>query len=128
MLKAVWRFSAIETSRPGIGVARIGVVGIAIFHVGVEQGWWQGTAACTGASTAGMTTEELTQAIMNAPVTRCDEPAFVFLGISMAGYDAIYAALLLAAPATPPLVALVVASAAATLLSYLGYSRFVFDR
>lgn len=41
---------------------------------------------------------------------------------------AIYAALLLAAPATPPLVALVVASAAATLLSYLGYSRFVFDR
>lgn len=41
---------------------------------------------------------------------------------------AIYAALLLAAPATPPLVALVVASAAATLLSYLGYSRLVFDR
>jgi disulfide bond formation protein DsbB len=76
------------------GVALLGVVGIALFHVGVEQGWWQGSSACVGASTAGMTTEELTKAIMDAPVTRCDQPAFVFLGISMAGYDAIYAALL----------------------------------
>jgi disulfide bond formation protein DsbB len=76
------------------GIALLAVVGTALFHVGVEQGWWQGTSACVGASTAGMTTEELTEAIMNAPVTRCDEPAFVFLGISMAGYDAIYAALL----------------------------------
>ena len=77
-----------------MGLALLGVAGIAIFHVGVEHGWWQGTSACVGASTAGMTTEELTKAIMDAPVTRCDEPAFVFLGISMAGYDAIYAILL----------------------------------
>ena len=76
------------------GAALLGVAGIAVFHVGVEHGWWQGTAACVGASTAGMTTEELTKAIMEAPVTRCDQPAFEFLGISMAGYDAIYAALL----------------------------------
>lgn len=40
----------------------------------------------------------------------------------------VYAALLLAVPGTPPLVALAVASAAATLLSFLGYSRLVFDR
>jgi disulfide bond formation protein DsbB len=76
------------------GAALLGVMGLSIFHVGVEQGWWQGTSACVGASTAGMTTEQMTEAIMNAPVTRCDEPAFQFLGISMAGYDAIYAALL----------------------------------
>ena len=77
-----------------VGLALLGVVGISIFHVGVEHGWWQGSAACVGESTAGLTAEQLTDAIMNAPVTRCDEPAFVFLGISMAGYDAIYAALL----------------------------------
>ncbi len=29
-----------------------------------------------------MTAEELTNAIMNAPVTRCDEPAFTFLAAS----------------------------------------------
>ena len=77
-----------------LGLALLGVVGISVFHVGVEHGWWQGSAACVGESTAGMTAEELTNAIMNAPVTRCDEPAFTFLGISMAGYDGIYALLL----------------------------------
>jgi len=76
------------------GLALLAVVGIAIFHVGVEHGWWSGSSACVGESTAGMTQEQLTEAIMNAPVTRCDEAAFVFLGISMAGYDAIFAALL----------------------------------
>jgi putative flippase GtrA len=40
----------------------------------------------------------------------------------------VYSALLLAVPATPPLAALVVASLAAMALSYLGYSRLVFDR
>ena len=77
-----------------MGVALLGVVGIACFHVGVEQGWWQGSAACTGLSTAGMSNEDATAAIMNAPIVRCDEPAFTLLGISMAGYNALYAALL----------------------------------
>ena len=75
------------------GLALLSVAGIAVFHVGVEQGWWQGSSACVGLSTAGMTPEQMTEAIMNAPVTRCDEAAFTFLGISMAGYDAIYAVL-----------------------------------
>jgi disulfide bond formation protein DsbB len=76
------------------GMALLVVVGTAVFHVGVEHGWWQGTAACVGVSTAGMSQEELTQAILNAPVTRCDQPAFQLFGISMAGYDALYAAAL----------------------------------
>ena len=40
----------------------------------------------------------------------------------------VYSGLLLAAPAMPPLVALACASAAATIFSFLGYSRLVFDR
>lgn len=40
----------------------------------------------------------------------------------------VYSGVLLALPATPPLMALVVASAAAMVFSYLGYSRLVFDR
>ena len=35
------------------GTALLCVVGISFFHVGVEQGWWQGTAACVGASGLG---------------------------------------------------------------------------
>jgi len=76
------------------GLALLGVAGISIFHVGVEQGWWKGTSACVGVSTVGMTPEQAAEAIMNAPVVRCDEPAFVLFGISMAGYDAIYAVIL----------------------------------
>lgn len=40
----------------------------------------------------------------------------------------VYGGLLLALPGMPPLVALVLASLAAMVLSYLGYSRLVFDR
>ena len=40
----------------------------------------------------------------------------------------VYAALLWSAPATPPIVALAIASLAAMVLSFLGYSRLVFDR
>jgi putative flippase GtrA len=40
----------------------------------------------------------------------------------------VYSAVLLALPATPPLAALALASLAAMVLSFLGYSRLVFDR
>ncbi|MDX8501036.1 GtrA family protein [Mesorhizobium sp. VK4C] len=40
----------------------------------------------------------------------------------------VYSALLLALPALPPLAALTVASLVAMALSFLGYSRLVFDR
>lgn len=75
-------------------LALLAVAGIAVFHVGVEHKWWEGSSACVGASTAGATTEELTQAILNAPLVRCDTPAWEMFGISMAGYNLIYALLL----------------------------------
>lgn len=40
----------------------------------------------------------------------------------------VYSGLLLAMPSMPPLLALVLASLAAMVLSYIGYSRLVFDR
>ncbi|TXH36259.1 MAG: disulfide bond formation protein B [Rhodospirillaceae bacterium] len=79
-----------------MGLALLVVAGIAVFHVGVEQKWWEGSTACVGASTAGDTTEELTEAIMNAPLVRCDVAAWEMFGISMAGYNILYALLLAA--------------------------------
>jgi disulfide bond formation protein DsbB len=72
------------------GRALLAVLGISVFQVGVEQGWWHGTEACTGVSTVGMTPEQMLDAINNAPVTRCDQPAFLVLGLSMASYNIIY--------------------------------------
>lgn len=64
--------------------------GISLYHVGVEQKWWTGTGACVGASLGGLSGADLEAAIMNAPVTRCDEIAFEMFGISMAGYSGLY--------------------------------------
>lgn len=73
------------------GLALLVVAGIAVFHVGVEHGLWEGSSACVGASTAGQSVEEMTATILNAPLVRCDTPAFVMFGISMAGYNILYA-------------------------------------
>jgi disulfide bond formation protein DsbB len=73
------------------GLALLVVAGISFFHVGVEHGWWEGSSACVGVSTAGQTTEQMTASILDAPLVRCDTPAFVLFGLSMAGYDVIYA-------------------------------------
>lgn len=67
--------------------------GIAVFHVGVEEKWWQGLASCSGAPTP-KSIDELRAQLMAAPVVRCDEAAFRFLGLSMAGWNVIWAALL----------------------------------
>jgi len=63
--------------------------GIAAFHVGVEQKKWHGTTNC-GNSGISNTVEELRAKITLAPVVRCDEPAFIFMGLSMAGWNVIY--------------------------------------
>jgi disulfide bond formation protein DsbB len=77
-------------------LALLVVAGIALFHVGVEHKWWEGSTACVGTSTAGATTEQLTEAILNAPLVRCDVPAWEMFGISMAGYNLLYALVLAA--------------------------------
>lgn len=51
----------------------------------------------------------------------------VGIATSVANY-LLYSALLLAFPAMPPLAALALASLVAMVLSFLGYSRLVFDR
>ena len=70
------------------GLALLTGTGIAVFHVGVEQHWWQGTAEC-GSAAAADSLEALRAQVLTAPTVRCDEVAWSFLGISMAGYNAL---------------------------------------
>jgi disulfide bond formation protein DsbB len=63
--------------------------GIAGFHAGVEQGWWEGLSACTAQSIEGLSAEELMAQIMAAPIVRCDEIAWSFAGLSMAAWNGI---------------------------------------
>ena len=71
-------------------------VGLGIYHVGVEQGWWLGPASCSSAASLGETLEQQIENLLNKPRIDCGEPAFVLLGISMAGYNAICSLLLAA--------------------------------
>ena len=73
------------------GAAFLGGAVIALYHVGVEQHWIAGPAACTGspALDAAKTPEELARLLMATPPVRCDEIAWSLFGISMAGYNAI---------------------------------------
>lgn len=67
--------------------------GIGVFHAGVEWKWWQGLTSC-GTSSTATTLEDLRAQLMAAPVVRCDEAAIRVLGLSMAGWNALWAAAL----------------------------------
>lgn len=69
--------------------AAIAVSGfIGVYHAGVEAKIFEGFTTCT--STAkGSSTAELLKQITHTPLIRCDQIQFSFLGISMAGWNAI---------------------------------------
>jgi len=68
--------------------------GVGLQHVGVEQGWWQGPQGCSSQINAEASLADLTTALLATPVVRCDEVAWSFLSISMAGWNMIISALL----------------------------------
>ena len=69
------------------GAVLIVNAGIAGFHVGVEQAWWQGSAACSSPVGQATTLAEMRALVLAAPVVRCDEIAWSLFGVSMAGYN-----------------------------------------
>ena len=63
--------------------------GLGIYHTGVERGWWQGPDTCTSGPVGGLTPEQLMEQILAAPLVRCDEIDWQFIGLSMASWNAI---------------------------------------
>jgi disulfide bond formation protein DsbB len=61
--------------------------GVGVFHVGVEQGWWEGLAACGSPRGLSSSLEDLRARLLAAPVIRCDEPQWSLFGVTMAGYN-----------------------------------------
>jgi disulfide bond formation protein DsbB len=62
--------------------------GIGVYHAGVEAKIFEGFTQCT-ALPRTTSAAELLKEITQAPLVRCDEVQFRFLGISMAGWNAI---------------------------------------
>ena len=68
-----------------LALAAVAVSGlIGGFHAGVEYGWWEGMTACSTTATGG---GDPLEAIMNAPIVRCDVAPWTLLGISLAGFN-----------------------------------------
>jgi disulfide bond formation protein DsbB len=63
------------------------------FHAGVEWKLWAGPAECTGTPEFGGPGGLLNR-LQTVNITRCDEAAWRFLGISLAGYNALISAAL----------------------------------
>jgi disulfide bond formation protein DsbB len=77
-----------------LGAIALGMLwnaGLATYHAGVEWKWWAGPQDCSGAlDNFGTVTDLLRQLETMSPV-RCDEAAWRFLGMSLAGYNALIA-------------------------------------
>lgn len=63
------------------------------YHAGVEWGFWPGPTACTGTGTA-INFDDLSGNLQ--PVIGCDVVQFRFLGISLAGYNALISIVIVA--------------------------------
>jgi disulfide bond formation protein DsbB len=64
-----------------------------VFHSGVEWKWWDGPQACSGGGDFGGAGSLLNR-LNTINITRCDEAAWRFLGLSLAGYNALISAAL----------------------------------
>lgn len=93
ILLAALAFTAPAESRRSrmltlLAAAAIAVSGaIGVYHAGVEAKIFEGITTCT--AIGGGSPGDLLKQITQAPIVRCDQVQWAFLGISMAGWNAI---------------------------------------
>src|SRR3954447_15905523 len=69
-----------------IAAAMLWNAGLGVYHSGVEWHWWPGPQDCSGA-VPNFSSGNLMDQINRTRVVRCDEAAWRFLGLSLAGYN-----------------------------------------
>jgi len=61
--------------------------GLAGYHAGIEWKWWAGPQDCSGPIDSLGSANDLLRQLESINVVRCDEAAWRFLGLSLAGYN-----------------------------------------
>jgi disulfide bond formation protein DsbB len=61
---------------------------LGVFHAGIEWGIWTGPQECSGAPQLGPPGDFMKR-LQEINITRCNEAAWRFLGLSLAGYNAL---------------------------------------
>jgi disulfide bond formation protein DsbB len=70
-----------------ISLAMLFNAGLAVFHAGVEWKWWPGPRECSGPIGDLGAGGDLLGQLQSISIVRCDEAAWRFLGLSLAGYN-----------------------------------------
>ena len=72
-------------------LSALATAGIGVYHTGIERGFWDGPATCTGSGDdlAGLSGNELLSVDVPSGIVMCDEVAWAFAGLSMASWNAI---------------------------------------
>jgi disulfide bond formation protein DsbB len=61
--------------------------GLSVYHAGVEWKLWPGPVDCSGPINSLGSASNMLKQLQDIRIVRCDEAAWRFLGISLAGYD-----------------------------------------
>ncbi len=78
-----------------LALAALANAWLGAYHAGVEWGWWKGPTDCTGPLT-NLGTGNLLDSLKTVKVIRCDDVQWTFLGLSLAGYNALISLLMAA--------------------------------
>jgi disulfide bond formation protein DsbB len=73
--------------------------GLGAYHAGIEWKWWLGPQTCAAPAGGLEPGNNLLRSLQTVTVVRCDEAAWRFLGLSLAGYNALIALTLAAVAA-----------------------------
>lgn len=73
------------------GLIFLGGAGLGIYHAGVEWSFWPGPTSCAGSNGAPTSAGGLMDQMRTVRIVPCDRAAWRFLGISLAGYNALIA-------------------------------------
>ena len=71
---------------------------IGVYHTGIERSWWPGPDSCTGGGPdlGGLSGADLLSTKDVPRLVMCDQVAWQFAGLSMASWNAVFSALLVA--------------------------------
>jgi disulfide bond formation protein DsbB len=78
----------------GLAGLMIWSTGLAVYHSGVEWGWFAGPSDCGGGLAAAGGVQDLMKQLQTVKIVSCAEAAWRFLGLSLAGWNAVVSAAL----------------------------------
>lgn len=72
-----------------VALAFLGNAGLGVYHAGAEWKFWPGPDTCGTAQTLPTSAADLLSGLQQTHVVRCDEAAWTFAGLSMAGWNVV---------------------------------------